>query len=303
MHDSLQAIYQEFLDHMTAEKNASTATITSYITDFKIFEKFLLIQMIEPGLQTITTRDLRKYVNYLKLEKEYSNATIRRKIHSLSSFFKFVLEMEYIEKNPMLPIHAPKLEERIPVYINENDLRKLLEAPKKFARYATHINRDRTMIALLVYTGGRKSEIIHLDWNNVDFKSQVIHIRKGKGKKDREIPLIEPLAIVLLDYYNERHPAPSDPILVSDNNKRISSSDFQNLFRRYLSKCGLANKGYSPHKCRHAFATLLYQNGVDLLTIQKILGHSDLNSTKVYTHIIDDHMREEMAKFPVIVSI
>jgi len=303
VNDSLLAIYQEFLDHMKSEKNASEATITSYITDYKIFENFLRLQSIEPRLQIITTRDLRKYVNYLKIGKEYSNATVRRKIHSLSSFYKFALEMEYIEQNPMLPIHAPKLEERIPIYINENDLRKLLEAPKKYARFATHVNRDRAMMALLAYTGGRKSEIMNLNWSDVDFKEQVVHIRKGKGKKDREVPLIQPLAVVLLDYYNERHPAINEPILLSDNNRRISSSDFQNLFRRYLLKCGLSKKGYSPHKCRHSLATLLYQNGVDILTIQKILGHSDLNSTKIYTHITNDHMKEEMAKFPVIVAV
>lgn len=303
MSDALKTIYWDFLDHMTAEKNASTATITSYITDYKIFEKFLRLQCIEPSLQTITTRDLRKYVNYLKIEREYSNSTIRRKIHSLSSFYKYALEMEYIEKNPMLPIHAPKLEERIPVYISASDLKKLLEAPKKYARFDSHVNRDRAMISLLAYTGGRKSEIMNLNWNDIDFKEQIVHIRKGKGKKDREVPLIEPLAIALLDYYNERHPSLNDAILLSDNNRRMSSSDFQNLFRRYLRKCGLSKKGYSPHKCRHAFATLLYQNGVDILTIQKILGHSDLNSTKIYTHITNDHMKEEMAKFPVIVAV
>jgi len=303
MNYDLKEVYLEFLDHMKSEKNASGATVTSYITDYKIFENFLLLKTIEPRLQTITTRDLRKYVNYLKLEKEYANATIRRKIHSLSSFYKFSLEMEYIDKNAMLPIHAPKLEERIPIYISENDLRKLLEAPKKYARFESHVNRDRAMMALLAYTGGRKSEIMNLDWNDINFNEQVVHIRKGKGKKDREIPLLQPLAVVLLDYYNERHPKMDEPILLSDNNRRISSSDFQNLFRRYLSKCGLSKKGYSPHKCRHSLATLLYQNGVDILTIQKILGHNDLNSTKIYTHITNDYMKKEMAKFPVIVAV
>lgn len=303
MSNELQTVYSEFLDHMRAEKNASESTIVSYVTDFKTFEKFLLLQGIEPKLQSILTRDLRKYVSYLKIGKEYSNATVRRKIHSLSSFFKFALEMEYIDKNPMLPIHAPKLEERLPIYIKENDLRKLLEAPKKYARFASHVNRDRVMMSLLIYTGARKSEILNLNWSDIDFKEQVVHIKKGKGKKDRDIPLLEPLAIALLDYYNERKPKIEEPILLSDNNTRLSKTAFQTLFRRYLTKCGLANKHYTIHKCRHSFATLLYQNGVDILTIQKLLGHSDLNSTKIYTHVTNEHMKEEVKKFPVIVEV
>jgi len=299
---SFSTIYQEFLDNMISEKNASTATVTSYKTDYKTFLGFLG-DSPKHGLCTITTRELRQYVNYLKMDEQYSNCTVRRKIHSLSSFYKYAMEMKYIDNNPMLPIHAPKLEERIPIYINENDLRKLLEAPKKYARFTNHINRDRVMMALLAYTGGRKTEIRNLNWCNIDFKQQVVHIIKGKGKKDREIPLIQPLAVALLDYYNERHPQANEPILLSDSNRRMSNTDFQNLFRRYLRKCGLSKKGYSPHKCRHAFATLLYQNGVDIFTIQKMLGHSDLNSTKIYTHITNSHMKEEMAKFPVIVKV
>ncbi|CAB1244204.1 Recombinase XerC [Ruminococcaceae bacterium BL-6] len=303
MDDELKTVYREFLNNMRAEKDASESTISSYSTDYKTFQKFLQLQGIEPRLQTITTRDLRKYVNYLKIGKEYSNGTVRRKIHSLSSFFKFSLEMEYIDKNPMLPIHAPRLEERLPIFISENDLRKLLEAPQKYARFHSHINRDRAMMGLLIYTGARKSEVLNLNWGDIDFREEIVHIRQGKGRKDREIPLMEPLAMILLDYYNERHPKMDEPILLSDCHERLSKTAFQTLFKRYLIKCGLGNKHYTIHKCRHSFATLLYENGVDLLAIQKMLGHRDLNSTKIYTHLTNAHMKEEVKKFPKIISV
>jgi site-specific recombinase XerD len=300
--NELEITYDEFLQYMTSERNASELTIISYQRDFVTFQKFLSIMNIEPELCKITTMDIRRYINYLKLEKEFANETIRRKIHSLASYFKFLLEVEYIEKNPMLPIRAPKEEETLPIFINESDLKKLLEAPNLYARFPEHRKRDTVLIALLVYSGARKMEVISLNWNSVNFAEQSITIRKGKGKKDRVIPLLEPLALALIDYYNERQPSANEPILLSDNNTRISPSNFGALFRRYVKKAGLDGKGYTPHKCRHTFASLLFQNGVDILTIQQLLGHSDLNTTKVYTHTTTDFLRAEVAKFPTIIT-
>lgn len=295
----LQSSYSDFLDYMESEKNASEATITSYTTDFKILNDFLDIAGIEPRLCAITTQILRRYVTFLKKHKNYANATVRRKINSLSSFYNFLYETEYIDKNPMAPIKAPKKEQRIPVYIKENEINRLLEAPKKYARFEEHRLRDKVMIELLVCTGARRAEVLSLDFDNVDFKAKTITILKGKGNKQRIVPLIEPLATDLWEYLQTRLPLTNRAILISDKGNRMSVSNFQNLFKRYLEKSGLANKGYSIHKCRHSFASLLHQNGVDIIYIQELLGHEDLNSTKIYTHTDIKHLRQQVEKLPI----
>ncbi len=296
---NLQYCFSEFLNYMEAEKNASTTTLASYSTDFKVFVDFLAVVCVEPRLCAMTTQVLRRYVSYLKLHKRYANNTVRRKIHSLSSFFKFLLETEYIEKNPMLPIHAPQEEKNLPIYIKENELRKLLQAPEKYARFPEHRLRDKVMIELLVFTGARRSEVLSLDFDNIDFKARTITILKGKGNKQRIVPLLEPLASDLWDYLQARLPLTNRAILVSDKGNRMSVSNFQNLFRRYLDKSGLGKKGYTIHKCRHSFASLLHQNGVDIISIKELLGHEDLNSTKIYTHTSINHLRKEVEKFPL----
>lgn len=295
----------EFYQYLLAERNASDATVTSYRTDFREFMTYLSEKRLNIGIEKITTPVLRRYFNQLKSNRGFSTSTIRRKIHSMSSYMKFLLEMEYIEKNPMLPIHAPKSEERLPIYLKKPELEKLLKAPEKYARFPHHILRDKTMLSLLVYTGARKSEIMGLNWEDVDFLNATIIVHKGKGKKERIIPLLPPLGLVLLDYFNERKPNAVEPVLLSDRNARLSSSDFQNLFRRYIQKCGLGGKGYTPHKCRHSFATLIVQQqeqetgSADLAGVAAILGHADLNTTKIYTHTATEHLRDVMKKFPV----
>lgn len=295
----LQYCYDEFLDYMRAEKNVLNATITSYTTDFRVLNEFLAIGGIEPSLCTMNTQVLRRYASYLKLHKKYANNTVRRKINSLSSFFNFLLETEYIEKNPMLPIKAPKKEQGIPVYIKENELSRLLEAPFKYARFPEHRLRDKVMIELLVFTGARRAEVLNLDFDNVDFEAGTITILKGKGNKPRIVPLMEPLATDLWDYLQTRLPLSNRAILVSDTGNRMSVSNFHNHFKRYLDKSGLGNKGYSIHKCRHSFASLLHQNGVDIISIKELLGHEDLNSTKIYTHTNVNHLRKQVEKFPI----
>lgn len=199
----------------------------------------------------------------------------------------------------MLPIHAPQEEKNLLVYIKENELKRLLEAPDKYARFLEHRLRDTVMLELLVFTGGRRSEILALDFDDIDFKAKTITILKGKGKKQRIVPLLEPLATHLWKYLQSRLPLANRAILVSDLGSRMSTSNFQVLFKRYLNKSGLGKKGYTIHKCRHSFASLLHQNGVDLISIKELLGHEDLNSTKIYTHTSVNHLRKEAEKFPL----
>lgn len=288
--------FEEFINYMAVEKNASVHTKANYRSDFKIFINFLTINDIKPELQTFDVRIIRKYLVYLKNVKEYKNETIRRKINSLASFFKFLVEQEYLIKNPMGPIKAPKREEKIPIYLSDNEIEKLIKATMRYGR--ENALRDKCFIKVLAYTGMRRQESLKLDWGDIDFGLNVIKIRFGKGKKERIVPMPESLSTDLWAYLQTRLPLSNQAVFLSNAGNRLTPSPAQNIFRKYLKKTGLDEKGYSIHKLRHSYASLLIQNNVDLLSVQKLLGHSDLNSTKIYTHVDMDYLKEQVDKLP-----
>lgn len=294
---NIEDLFDEFLNYLKAEKNASKSTITSYSTDFFVFLTFLKNNKITLDVEKIRTPDLRRYITHLKIEKKYKVRTIRRKIHSLSSFFKYLLEMEYIMKNPMLPIHAPKEPDQVPIFIAEEDLKKLVNAPMKY-KSETSL-QDKVILEMLIFTGVRRSELLSLNWEDVDFKNNTLTVKKGKGNKERIIPLLSPLDEDLWNYLQTRLPLKNNAIFISSTGNRLSITGLQTLFRKYIKLSGLEGKGYTIHKCRHSFATLLIQNGADLLSVQKLLGHEDLNTTKVYTHLDMNHLSKAIKKFPL----
>lgn len=288
--------YNEFLGYLSAEKNASHYTIENYLCDFKIFAKFLATNGIEPDLCSINTPLIRKYISYLKTEKKYKNQTIRRKIHSLSSFFNFAVEQEYITKNPMTSIHAPRREEKVPIYLSESEITKLIKSTMHYGN--DNALRDKCIIETLAYTGIRRQELLGLDWEDVDFKLNTLKIRFGKGKKERIIPLMDKLVTDLWAYLQTRLPLTNHAVFISQTGNRMSNTSLECLFRKYLKKSGLEGKGYTIHKLRHSFASLLIQNNANLLSVKELLGHSDLNSTKIYTHINTNYLRQELNKLP-----
>ncbi|QEK12335.1 tyrosine-type recombinase/integrase [Crassaminicella thermophila] len=190
----------------------------------------------------------------------------------------------------MLPIHAPKEEQKLPIYLTEHDLKLLLQTPKKYARFENHILRDTALLKMFIFTGASRSEVLSMNWEDIDFGKQIITIRKGKGEKERIVPLHENLSCDLWEYLQTRLPLSNQAIFISYLGNRMSVSNFQTLFKGYVKKVGLEDKGYTIHKCRHSFASLLHQNGVDLLSIKELLGHENLNSTKIYTHTNVTHL-------------
>lgn len=289
-------IFEEFIDYLAVEKNISNHTKANYFSDFKIFINFLVTNGIKPELETIQTKDIRKYLVYLKTEKQYENETIRRKINSLSSFFKFVYEHEYVDKNPMGPIKAPKREEKLPIYLDDKEIEKLIKATMKFGE--ENALRDKCFIKTLAYTGMRRQEAIKLNWEDVDFNQNIIKIKFGKGKKERLVPTPDSLISDLWAYLQTRLPLSNQAVFISNTGNRMSPTSAHLIFRKYVKKAGLEDRGYTIHKLRHSYASLLIQNDVDLLSVQKLLGHSDLNSTKVYTHINTNFLKEQVNKLP-----
>ncbi|MFU0825454.1 tyrosine-type recombinase/integrase [Clostridium sp.] len=296
----LQDCFNEFIDYMKSEKNASKYTLKSYESDFEVFSYFLSIKCIEPRVDTITTPILRKYITYLKNDKDYKVETIRRKINSTKSFFNFLVSQEYIDKNPTAAIHAPKSPERLPIYMTTEEIKSIISMPMK--HNAEHGLRDKCILEALAMTGVRRSELVALNWEDIDFKNNIIIVKHAKGNKQRVIPITEPLISDIWAYLQTRLPLKNNAIFISELGNRLSFTPLNQLFHKYLKLAGLDDKGYTLHKFRHSYATLLLQNGADLISIKELMGHSDLNSTKIYTHVSTNHLKNEVRKLPLCIE-
>lgn len=291
----IENCFKEFINYLESEKNISKYTKENYASDMKIFVLYLQSSEIQTDIEVITTPILRQYFTYLKTVKNYKNPSMRRKIHSLSSFFKFLVEQEYLIKNPMSPIHAPKLESKLPIYLHANEVERLIKSVSQYGHdRALH---DKCFIKMLAYTGVRRCEIIAMNFDDVDFNRQTIKIR-GKGNKERLLPMPDSLCTDLWAYLQTRLPLSNPAIFLSKADNRISTSPANNLFKKYVNKAGLGNRNITMHKMRHSYASLLVQNNADFISVSKLLGHSDINSTKIYTHVDTNHLRKQMDKLP-----
>jgi site-specific recombinase XerD len=297
---SLDEMYDEFLNYLLSEKNASDATIITYRYDYNTFDEYLMSKCITKKINIFTTPIIRNYIAFLKLTKNYSPSTIRRKIHSLSSFFTYAHEQRYIIENPMLPIHAPKQPDRIPKFLSVNEIKLLINAPSKYTDEPFLSLRNKVIIETFLYTGIRRQELLNLDWTDLDFGEKTLLIRKGKGNKQRIVPLIEPLASELWKYLQTMLPINHTPLFISSKGNRMSVTALQQFMRRYVVLLGFDKKGYSIHTLRHTYASHLAQQNVSLIKIQRLMGHSDPGSTMIYAHLDNKNLSSDVEKLPYI---
>lgn len=297
----LEDLHEEFINHQVVEKDISKYTKENYTSDLNIFLNFLSKQGIKPVVTELNKNLLRKYFQYLKFEKEYATATMRRKIHSLSSFVKFLHEEEYIPQNYMAGIKAPKAPKELPIYVTNEDMEKMLASVDKLGE--NFILRDKCMLLLLFLTGGRRSELINLRWKDINFKDMTINIVKGKGNKSRQVPMLPPLNVYLKALLDERKCDKHDYVLYSNAYNKMSTTTMNVIFRKYIRENGLDGKGYTLHKCRHAFATNLARENIDSLDIAQILGHEDLGTTKRYVHLVSRDFGERIRNLEMVKNV
>lgn len=195
---------KEFYSFLKSEKNASLLTVDAYKRDMDLFIHFLMLDDTTVHVEKITVAIIRRYINYLGEEKKYKATTINRKINSLRSYFKFLLSQEYIDKNPAAAVTAPKKPDRIPIYLKEDELKRLINAPDLYSK--NHKLRDKTILLMFIYTGLRRSELLSLNWENIDFGQRTITVVFGKGNKQRVIPMSDVLQEALWNYLQTRLP-------------------------------------------------------------------------------------------------
>jgi len=268
-----------FVDYLRSEKRSSVHTITAYHNDLLQFQTFIQSEHSLSDVQHATSDMVRNWLVSFHDEK-LEATSIKRKISTLKSFYKYLNKTGITTANPMLKVTAPKLKKRLPVFVEEKNLSQLFSA-----NYFTHDFsglRDRLMIEMLYQTGIRRAELINLKEKNISNNSIKV---LGKRNKERIIP-ISPVLTQLIEAYQSQKKQmefSADHLLVLDNGKKLYEKFVYNKVNAYLNAITTAEKK-SPHVLRHTFATHMLNNGADLNAIKELLGHSSLAATQVYTH-------------------
>jgi len=283
MQQSVAQHIQQFLDYLSFQKRYSPHTITSYQNDLTAFFDFLLTQFGETQLKEIKTTFVRSWLAELK-EQGMESKSINRKISSLKSFFKYQLRQQTVTVSPMTAIISPKVNKRLPQFVDKKDIATLLthvEFPDGWAG-----KTDELILHLFYNTGMRQAELTGLKETDISKSNSTIKVL-GKGNKERIIPvsndLIEKMQGYMADKRKELEIFDNTVLLVTTAGKKLYPRYVYSTVNKYLALVTTIDKK-SPHVLRHSFATHLMNNGADLNAVKELLGHSSLAATQIYTH-------------------
>ena len=277
-------LIRSFLDSLFIEKGLSKNTIKSYESDLKEF--FAWCHNIHKKLPSkLTSSSINIYLGYL-FNKNIKSSSVNRKLSTLKAFYIFLYKQKLILKIPTEDIETPKIQKKLPSTLSENEVEKLLKAPKD--NNIIEI-RDKAMLEMLYATGMRISELVNLKEVNVDKNRQVVKVL-GKGSKERLIPFGDEALDSLQKYLHKRN-SRNIYIFLNNRDNKLSRVGFWQRVKIYLKRVHLKSD-ITPHTLRHAFATHLLNRGADLRSVQLLLGHSDLSTTQIYTHIAKQRLSE-----------
>ena len=272
-----------FLKYLEFEKRFSAHTIKAYHSDLLQFFAYLEKIYSLTSILEVRHFHIRAWVVEL-MQNKITPRSINRKLSTLKTYFKFLKRRKEIQENPMLKVIAPKVGKRLPVVIKEIELKNLFEKINFGEGYAAV--RDEMVMEMLYSTGMRRSELINLTPNDLDFFNDQVKVL-GKGNKERLIPFARPLADRLKNYLDIRNDEfgldTTESLFLTAKGKEMYPKLVYNLVKKYLSQITTVEQR-SPHVLRHSFATHLSNNGADLNAIKELLGHSSLAATQVYTH-------------------
>ncbi|MDD4956461.1 MAG: tyrosine recombinase XerC [Candidatus Omnitrophica bacterium] len=279
----------KFSKYIEVEKNYSTHTLRNYRTDLKELASFL--EGKDPG--SVNHLDLRSFLAELK-GRGCAKRTIVRKLGAIRSFFRFLSREKYITSNPAEGIFTPKLDRQLPVFLDEEGLEKLITSPETDTVRGI---RDRAILEALYSTGMRVSELVGLNDDDIDLIAGLAKVR-GKGKKERITLLGQEAQRWIRRYLQEKRTIPTAvcrAVFLNKSGKRLTDRSVRRIIDKYVKKCSIEQK-ISPHSIRHSFATHLLNNGADLRSVQELLGHKNLSTTQIYTHLGTQRLREMYSK-------
>jgi integrase/recombinase XerC len=272
---------EKFISYLEIEKNYSPHTILNYRLDLEGF--FLFIGKIP--VESVEYLLLRKFLAELRA-KNFRPRTLSRKLSSLRSFFRFLHREGLIKENPAILLMSPKIDKTLPKFLTEEEAVKFIEAPSSKTLSG---KRDKAIFETRYSTGIRVSELVGLDVNDVDLIGNIAKVA-GKGKKERIVPIGDKALEAIRDYLDCRGQA-ARALFLNKNGTRLSDRGVRNIVNKHITAVSLTRK-ISPHVLRHSFATHLLNRGADLRSVQELLGHVNLSTTQIYTHVTTDRLKE-----------
>jgi len=274
---------ESFLQYLQIERRYSPNTVRSYLTDLEQFFRFLATENDNPDPDTVTSHDIRSWMVYL-MENKYTSKSIHRKISTLRGYYHFLRKEGVINGDPMEKVVLPKVRKRLPVFVEEASLDRLLDEFDFGSDFRG--TRNRTIVEMLYLTGIRRAELTGLRTNDVDLSEATVKVT-GKRNKQRIIPLLKPFTEKLgayLELRNNEFPGEEKEwFFISNKGNKLYDKYVYNIVRSYLSLVTTVEKK-SPHILRHTFATHMLNHGADLNSIKEFLGHANLSATQIYTH-------------------
>ena len=286
----MDALVQQYAEHLRGERNVSPHTLRNYLSDLAQFDDFLRQRELclkaegEIDPRKIDVHVVRAYL--AALAKDRKKSSIGRKIAALKGFFRYLISMRKLDEDPLLLIHSPKQEKPLPAFLSVDDVFQLLGGIK----IDTGLDiRDRAVLEVFYSTGIRVSELVGLNWSDVDFQLEIIRV-VGKGSKERIVPIGEIALRALRDYGREQREKwqlsakGETAVFLNNRGHRITTRSVARIVEKHLKQAGIHVK-MGPHGLRHSFATHLLNSGADLRSIQELLGHASLSTTQRYTHL------------------
>jgi len=288
---TIEKLIEEFLRYLRIDKGYSENTIKSYETDLM---KFLDYNK-DKDINNISNDDIREYVKWLK-KNELNEKSISRNISCLKSFYKFLVIQRIISDNPSDSVIMPKIKKTLPSILTEDEVLKLLDV-KLIDNFSY---RNKAMLELMYATGLRVSELVNLKLQDIDFSEDIIRTF-GKGSKERIIPIGDYAVEYLKKYIEEYRPlmlkkATCEYLFLNNHGKKMTRQGFFKIIKKVAKENGI-DKELSPHTLRHSFASHLLKYGADLRTIQELLGHSDISTTQIYTHVTNEELKKNYEDF------
>lgn len=270
----------KYIRYLDVEKGYSRHTIINYSKDLSEFKAFLG----DRELESADYLALRKFLSVLR-ERNLKSRSVSRKLSCLRSFFRFLNREGLLKSDPAKAVSNPKLEKHLPKFLTEEEITRLIESPD-LAKLSGL--RDRAILETFYSTGMRVSELVGLNLEDIDFFSGVVKIR-GKGKKERMAPIGEKALGVLRDYAQKRKNN-LQAVFLNKNGGRLTDRGVRLILDKYIHRTAM-REDISPHSLRHSFATHLLNRGADLRSVQELLGHANLSTTQIYTHVTMDKLK------------
>ena len=282
-------VLAQYRDYLTTERAASENTMSSYMRDLRQLQDYLH-QEKGSTLSAVSEADLRAYIEHLR-ESGKSVSTIARNIASWKNFYQYLIQQNIIKENPARSLSAGKAEHKLPEILSNREVELLLQQPKATDAKGT---RDKAMLELMYATGIRVSELIELNVSDVNL--QTGSIRCYSKNRERFIPMYPYAVSILRDYLDHVRSSmvsseENEALFVNMSGERMSRQGFWKIIKYYQNKAKI-KKDITPHMLRHSFAAHLLENGADLKSVQKMLGHSDISSTLFYTQLVPTSIRD-----------